>query len=139
MKTRLPKVSFSKWTQWKYRETIQDLNFPGVYILAKFKTVPIGRANPRHKNIIYFGETCRKLKQRWRDFDQSAFQGKSGHSGGWSYNDEDGDSGKNLYVSAFPVKNLNKELEPWFIRFQERKLLMEFVCKYGAKYLLNKK
>jgi len=144
MKIKLPKVSFSKWTQWNKRETLQDINFPGVYLLAKFRTVPTGRANPLHENIIYFGETCRTLKKRWMDFDHSAFQSKPGHSGGWQYQkvynyDDYKDAGKNLYVTAFPVKDLDKELIPWFIRFQERKLLLDFVCKYGAKDLLNKK
>jgi hypothetical protein len=140
MKIKLPKVSFSNWIQWNKRETIQDINFPGVYLLAKFKTVPTGRANPLHENIIYIGETCRTLKERWVDFDRSAFQSKPGHSGGWQYQYEyPDDTGKNLYVTAFPVKNLDDEITPWFIRFQERKLLLDFVCKHGATYLLNQK
>lgn len=147
MKKKLPKVSFSKWTQWNKRETLQDINFPGVYLLAKFSTVPTGRANPPHKNIIYIGETCKRtLKKRWKEVNSSAFQSKNNpfpskgsHSGGRKYRDKYNDTGKNLYVAAFPIKDLDDELIPWFIRFQERKLLLDFVCKYGATCLLNKK
>ncbi len=144
MKTKLPEVVFSKWVQWKNRDVLPDINCPGVYMLAKFRTVPNGTADPLDKNIIYFGETGRSLKTRWRQFDRAAFQQKLGysysgnHSGGKSYKKKYGDSGEDLYVSAFPVKDISEKLEPWFIRFQERKLLLDFVCKHGASNLLNK-
>ncbi len=140
MKTKLPEIIFSKWVQWENRKTLPYINCPGVYLLAKFRAVPNGRADPLDKNIIYFGETCRDIKGRWGEFDRCAFREKSkGHTGGKSYKKKYGDSGEDLHVSAFPVKGISKELEPWFIRFQERKLLLDFVCGHGASNLLNQK
>ena len=137
---RIPKISFSKWYSWSKRKNMPERNRPGVYLLAKFKKVPKGRANPLDNHIIYIGETCDNfLKQRWAKFHISAFKGKFGHSGGSSYRYIYGDNGRNLYVAALPVSRLSKRLEPLFIRFVERKCIFYFALKHGKPPRLNLK
>lgn len=135
----LPKIEFSKWYGWYNRESIENISCPGVYILAKFKEVPKGKASPLDKNIIYIGETCNNdFKGRLLQFHKSAFKSKSGHSGGFSYNKKYGDNPDGLYVAIMPIVNLTDNILPPFIRYIERKLILEFVLKNGNK-LLNKK
>lgn len=137
--TKLPPITFSKWVQWGNRTDIEGVDLPGVYILAKFKDVPKGNANITDSNIVYVGETCnQKLKQRLYQFNNSAFRNKDGHSGGWSYESAFGDKGKDLYVAALPV-DLPKNLQHLFIRYVERKIILDFAMKYGKQPKLNKK
>jgi len=135
----MPQIKFSEWFQWNKRTEIKNIDFPGVYILAKFKEVPKGNADTNDKNIIYVGETCdQTLKKRWYQFNNSAFRDKSGHSGGWSYESTFGDKGNDLYVAALPVK-LPDNLRHLFIRYVERKLILKFALKYNLQPKLNKK
>jgi len=133
------KIEFSHWYPWKQRNSIKNSKNPGVYMLAKFVTVPSGNANPLDENIIYFGETCRSLRGRWDQFDRSAFQSKPGHSGGRNYRRLYGDVGQYLYVAAMPVIIPDKILKFSFIRFVERKLILDFVVKYNRQPKCNLK
>lgn len=135
----LPRVEFTPWYPWKQRNRIKNSEAPGVYMLAKFMTVPSGSANPLNNNIIYFGETCRSLKGRWDQFDRSAFQSKSGHSGGINYRRIYGDIGQHLYLAGMPVTITDKTLRSCFIRFVERKLILDFVIKHDARPKCNLK
>jgi len=100
-------------------------------MLAKFKTHPPQDADPLDEHIIYFGETCNQsLKERWDQFDASAFKQKAGHSGGKTYRNRYRDRGLDLYVAAMPVVLVNEVLEASFIRFAERKLILDFVMKW---------
>ena len=135
----MPQIKFSEWFQWNDRIKIENIDLPGVYILAKFKKVPEGYADITDKNIIYVGETCdQTLKIRLYQFDYSAFCDNEGHSGGKSYKSTFGDEGDDLYVAAFPVK-LPDNLSHLFIRYVERKLILEFALKYNAQPKLNNK
>ncbi|MAD80585.1 MAG: hypothetical protein CMJ50_07050 [Planctomycetaceae bacterium] len=97
-------------------------------------------ACPLTEEIIYFGETCSQtLSTRWNQFNRSAFLGKDGHSGGWTYREEFGDEGHSLYVAAFPVDGLPDELQPHFIRFVERKLIWEYILKWERTPVCNRK
>jgi len=136
----MPKIVFSKWFQWSERTKIENIAYPGVYILAKFKEIPIGNADPKDKHIVYIGETCdNTLKGRWYQFNRSAFQSKDGHSGGWTYNDTFKDIGKDLFVAALPIPDLPESLRHLFIRYVERKLILEFALEYGSQPKLNRK
>lgn len=140
MKTRIPKIEFTKWEHWKDRlSLIKGTNCPGVYLLAQFKTKPARKINPNSKAIIYIGETCASLKRRWRQFDRAAFHGEHGHSGGLTYREIYGDNGKRLYVSVFPVRYSNIKLRSLFIRYVERKLIWEFAKKWGCAPKCNRK
>jgi hypothetical protein len=50
-----------------------------------------------------------------------------------------GDKGFDLYVAALPVADLDKNLSPCFIRFVERKLILDYVVKWGKPPICNKK
>ena len=136
---KLPDIVFTKWFRWSERNSIENSDLPGVYILAKFRSVPRGRANMKDEKIIYFGETCRPLKTRWNDFNRSAFQSKFGHSGGSTYKEIFNDMGKNLYVAALPIQELLGDLRPFFIRFVERKLIFDYALKHVKTPRLNLK
>jgi hypothetical protein len=137
---KMPQILFSKWFQWNDRTNIENSDSPGVYILAKFKKVPKGNADPKDGHIVYIGETCNNsLKGRWYQFNRSAFQSKDGHSGGWTYNDTFKDQGNDLFVAGLPVPNLPDNLRHLFIRYVERKLILEFALKYGSQPKLNRK
>lgn len=132
-------VKFSKWFLWKNRANIPHCDLPGVYILAKFRKSPKGNADPLNKNIIYVGETCNNsLQGRWYQFHRSAFESKNGHSGGWTYQDIEHDSGKNLFVAAFPVSKTKANYH-LLIRYVERKLIYDYARKYGQQPRINKK
>lgn len=134
-----PKIEFSHWFPWKQRNNIKDSTKPGVYMLAKFVTVPSGNADPLDDNIIYVGETCRSLRGRWDQFDRSAFKSKRGHSGGRNYRRIYGDIGQYLYVAAMPVNIPDKTLRSSYIRFVERKLILYFVDKHNRRPKCNLK
>jgi hypothetical protein len=134
-----PQIVFSAWVRWSECTTLGGIRFPGVYLLAHFRNCPSGAADPRAKQIIYIGETCRNLIGRWRQFNRSAFRGKRGHSGGRAYRKVFGCGSGRLWVAAFPVIELNEELRPSFIRFAERKLIWEYAMKWGAPPRCNRK
>jgi hypothetical protein len=53
----LPNIEFSSWRRWKERKHAESFDWPGVYILAKFESVPSGHAGWLDQNVIYIGET----------------------------------------------------------------------------------
>jgi len=127
----LPEIRFGSWVRWTETNSIKDSDKSGVYMLSKFTTTPLGSANPLDKSVIYFGETCNQsLRGRWRQFDDSAFQRKRGHSGGRNYRDRFNDDGADLYVAAMPVKLEDEPPRSQFIRFTERKLILDYVVKW---------
>jgi len=137
----LPRVVFSKWTRWGERTRLNGIQNPGVYALARFTKPPRGPVELRARNIIYFGETCgNSLRGRWRAFHRSAFEGNRGHSGGRTYRRRFGGKGmRGLYVAAFPVEGLTKELRALFIRYIERKVILEYASKWGVAPKCNRK
>jgi len=134
------RVLFVEWAKWAERTSLDDIDSPGVYLLAHFKNPPDGAADPSDHRIIYIGETCdNALRGRWRQFHRSAFQGKSGHSGGETYRETFGDRGDQLYVAAFAINDLDEDVCHIFIRYLERKLLWEFALKWGSAPACNRK
>lgn len=138
---RFPRVVFSSWTQWADRKKLRNRDLPGVYLLARFETRPPHGVDPQSREIIYIGETCKKLVSRWRQFNRSAFQGRGGHSGGRTYRRKRFGSEQDLYVAAFPVSadGMGVELRPLFIRYVERKLILEFARRWGKAPKCNSK
>ena len=130
-------MTFSEWVLWEDRPSERS---PGVYLLPHFDTPPSGPADPQTQEIVYIGETCRRLVGRWSDFDGAAFQGKGGHSGGTTYREKFGDAcKKKLYVAAFPVDHLDKDIRPMFIRYVERKLIWEYTQTFERLPTCNRK
>ena len=71
----LPVIQFSHWYEWDKRESFQDGHLPGVYVIASFDgvAVPDGPGDPLDSHVIYIGEASRTLHQRWKAFEDSAF------------------------------------------------------------------
>ena len=145
-KTRIstPKIKFTRWILWKQRLFLKGIDYPGVYLLAHFRNKPEGKVNPKSKAIIYIGETNSSLRKRWEQFNRAAFEGKQGHSGGLRYREvyvkkKKNLKNKQLYVAAFPVKDLDESIKPLFIRYIERKLIWQFVQKWGHAPVCNSK
>jgi len=90
---------------------------------------------------LYIGEMCdQPLKERWNDFHRSAFEGKKGHSGGKTYWKLFGGKGReDLFVAAFPVVELSGKLRPLFIRYVERKLILDYALRWGRAPKCNQK
>lgn len=139
----LPSIAFSEWVLWTERATLKGIDAPGIYVLAHFRIAPAGNADLLAQEVIYVGETCdRTLRRRWRQFHHCAFEGKEkGHSGGITYRRLFGgkDIGE-LYAACFPVGNLlNDKLRPLFIRYVERKLILDYAVTWGAAPRCNRK
>jgi len=126
-----PELTFSHWTVWNHRNEVKNSNLPGVYILARFKSVPTGTANPKDIQIVYIGQTSRTLKRRWSEFNRSSLKGNTGHAGGRMYWKKYKGRVKNLYVAALPVKELPKGTRMPYIWYIESKLIWEYVQKNG--------
>jgi len=137
---KIPRVSFSEWVQWSERTKLARIDESGVYVLARFKKPPMGKVNPLSKEIVYIGETCdTSLRGRWNQFNRSAFEGKFGHSGGTTYRSTFGDKGTKLFVAGLPVGQRTDALGSVFIRYVERKLLLDFALKWGSAPICNRK
>jgi hypothetical protein len=139
----LPSIVFSGWAPWTERARLKGIDAPGVYVLAHFNTAPAENADPLTQEVIYVGETCdRTLRWRWRQFHRCAFESKErGHSGGVTYSRLFGGKGiERLHVACFPVGDLlDDELRPLFIRYVERKLLLDYAVKWGTAPRCNRK
>ncbi len=132
-------MKFSNWTRWNNRNNLKDRKYPGVYMLAHFNNPP-NRAGELLHQIIYIGETCNQtLRERLTQFNTSASLGAEGHSGGCNYFNTYEEIRDCLYVTVKPVKLHNKLSRSFFIRYAERKLLLEYYCKFKKGPECNKK
>lgn len=137
---QIPKIIFKKWTKWPDRGKIMNSNHPGVYLLAKFKVPPKGNANPLDNHIVYIGETCNNtLKGRWNQFNRSAHYNRDGHSGGFTYYKKYNGNTDDLFVAELPCMSLSNGLRHLFIRYIERKLILQYAIKHGKQPECNKK
>ena len=135
----IPKIEFDSWFRWRERGSIENSEKHGVYMLSR-STTALHAPDPLDENVIYFGETCNQsLKRRWTQFDLSAFHGIRGHSGGSTYRERFKDDGLELYVAAMPVLITDEQLRSSFIRFAERKLILEYVVKWNRLPACNQK
>ena len=75
-------ANFSYWAAWQDRRQLQNLHFPGVYILAISQTQLSGKAFSWIEEIAYVGMTnsVNGLLGRLRQFDNTIL-GKQGHGG----------------------------------------------------------
>lgn len=126
-----PGIAFSQWNRWKERSSLDNVDLPGVYLLAHFQTAPDGPADPTDKQIIYIGATDRPLTERWRDFDRVISGKTDNHSGAKTYRKLFGHRIDDLYVAALPV-GLGRKFSWWFSQYVEAKLLWEFVWQWAS-------
>ena len=75
-------MKFSKWVKWTDRNTLPNIEYPGVYSIAVSESGLSGKNYELIKDIAYFGMTNSKkgLKGRLQQFDYT-IKGKSGHGG----------------------------------------------------------
>ena len=107
----MKKEKFSKWFKWEQRNSIKNISFPGIYVIARSKENLSDKKLKLIKEIIYIGMTNSKggLKQRLKQFNNTITTGKKGHGGAdrikYKFRDH-----KNLipclYVSVFQ-KSIN--------------------------------
>lgn len=73
---------FSKWVKWDKRNNLNNVDFPGVYIIALCENNIEGNNFDWREDIIYIGMTNSKkgLIGRLKQFDNT-INGKSGHGG----------------------------------------------------------
>ncbi|PKP55844.1 hypothetical protein CVT91_14535 [Candidatus Atribacteria bacterium HGW-Atribacteria-1] len=109
-------MKFSNWIKWSNRNKLNDLQYPGVYVISKNEDDIDNNSFTWIREIIYIGMTNSKrgLKRRLRQFDNTIF-GKEGHGGAkrvrYKYKDY-GKLIKCLYVAICSFKcdvNSNKE------------------------------
>jgi len=88
--------------------------------------------------IVYIGETCRELDRRWRYFEQAARDGKARHSGGRTFHSICERPVSQLLVSAWTPAVPDVILRNAYIRYVERKLILEWVKKHDERPLCNR-
>jgi len=138
-KLDLPQFAPSPWTPWMDRVQIKGVNLPGVYVLARFKGAAPKKVDPADLKVIYVGETCdQMLSERWYQFGRSAFEEKSGHSGGHTYRREVTSTPRGLWVAAMGVA-LPETLAAATIRLLERILIWQYVHRHGWMPISNRK
>ena len=137
---RVPgRLRLSRWTPWADRNDITRSDAPGVYLLGRFRGPPPARVTALDEHVVYIGETVqRKLRQRWRQFNRSAFEGTFGHSGGATYRACVAKTPRHLYVAALPV-TIAEPAASSYIRAVERLLIWAHVERYDRFPICNRK
>lgn len=132
----LPPIGFSPWHAWEQRDQLTCRRRPGVYLLA-FDVAGGKAADLLDPRIIYIGETCDELAGRWRRFERAASDGKSPHSGGRRYHGSVSRPVQQLCVAAWAPDVGDPVLRDAYIRYTERKLILDWVVKHGKLPLCN--
>jgi len=129
-------TKFSKWHKFDDIFGLEETKSPGVYVLAHWDSVQSKPKSFISKEIFYIGETTKQtIRARLRQFENSAFKEKSGHSGGWTYREKCKavtKPPKNLYVSFRPEKSSGYKGVA-IIKYIERGLLLNYVLKQSNK------
>ena len=132
----IPDIVFSEWYAWNEVKKIPNGNHQGLYIIAQFPSKPEGIAQPDTKEILYIGETHGKsgnIHKRLNTFFKAAQKGQMihKHSGGNRFNRVVGCDVTNIYAAGFAPILENEEFLNPFIFYAERKLIWEYVAKWG--------
>ncbi len=138
---RALRAGFSPWMRWDDRKDYEYANSPGVYVMAHFKRVPSGPANPLSSRVVYIGETGRTLEVRWSQFQGSALGGQ-GHGGGDTYHKKFRKPRDDLHVAALPIADLDRRdmklLAKLLVKLYEDKFLCEYFLRNGRLPECNK-
>ena len=137
----MSKKEFSNWFKWSNRNNAENINFPGIYVIAvttedieneKFNWLP---------EIAYVGMTNSKagLKSRLKQFDYTIIGKRSVHGGAdrfrYKYQSYDELVNK-LYVSVIPFECDVKTEAPKDLRIMGEVCKFEYDCfaDYVEKY-----
>jgi hypothetical protein len=132
-----PEIQFSEWYSWDDVKSIPHGERRGLYIIARFDKKPTGVANPNAKEILYIGETHGKsqsIHKRLTMFFKAARVGDMihKHSGGNRFNRELAGDLNNIYAAGFaPIVEDDCYLNA-FIFYAERKLIWDYIVKWGT-------
>ncbi len=102
---------FSNWRAWRERDSLEGLNWPGVYAIAISKKNLANERFQLSEDIVYFGMTnaATGLKGRLKQFDNT-LNDKPGHGGAerlrYDYQDADAVAKLlgSLYVAVAPFE-----------------------------------
>ena len=135
---RLPVVAFDKWTAWADRDQLTCNTSPGVYLLA-LDVGPDEKVSPIDERIIYIGQTCDSLRQRWRQFRRAASGSQGQHSGGISFRQRcSGRPLEDLCVAPWAAPPMAPDvLREAYIKLVERRLILDWVIEHGRLPLCN--
>ncbi|MCD4761520.1 hypothetical protein K8R32_01015 [bacterium] len=130
----------SKWVKWKNRDTLENLNYPGVYCLAISKINLERDEFDWIKKIKYIGMTNSRagLKGRLKQFDNTII-GKKGHGGAdrFRYKHQDySELSSVLYLSVCYFKCDVKSIKPIDLRIMGDVAKYEYECfsKYSELF-----
>ncbi len=136
MERAFPPVEFSTWCPWPARGTLACRTRPGIYLLA----LDIAEGEPvstLDRRIVYIGETCRELARRWRYFEYAVTTGDAPHTGGKSYRRTVKRPLSQLLVAAWAPDLEPKVLRNAYLRYVERKLILQWVSEHDALPICN--
>ncbi len=126
------KKEFSTWVRWLKRNSLDGIEFPGVYAIARSDKNMDGTAFSWRREIVYVGMTNAKggLKSRLQQFDNT-IKGKDGHGGGqrvhFKYPNYENLTPQ-LYVSVCPYECDVKSNRPDDLRVMGEVLKQEYEC-----------
>ncbi len=138
MRVEMPDPVFSPWYRWDQRSEYPLSGWPGVYLIAINDQDDLHGQTPDFADIVYIGETLRRLVDRWYEFYQT-LKGKRGHSGAKTIRNELGtyDTWENLhlYVSGMGVECKTKNPAPRDYRLMGSVLYLEYdaFAKYSEE------
>jgi hypothetical protein len=125
-------LKFSSWVKWSDRNTLNQLEFPGVYVIALADS-DIGTAFSWRPEVIYIGMTNAKggLKSRLNQFDSTIQDRTNTHNPAKRFRSKYPDyelKKSKLYVSVFPRKcNVESKL-PADLRIMGEVTRNEYEC-----------
>ncbi len=112
-------------------------NRPGLYLVARFAEKPNGPAQPDAKEVVYIGVTTGKsqsIHKRLQKFFKASQVGEMvyKHSGGNRFNRVMGNDLSNMYAAGFAAVLEDERFLNPFIFYTERRLIWEYIAKWGA-------
>ena len=126
------KNGFSHWAKWRNRNALDQLHFPGVYVIALSDSDISGTAFSWRPEVIYVGMTNAKggLKSRLQQFDNT-IKGGDGHGGGHRVRFKHSDYGTlapRLYASVCPHECNVQSNQPLDLRIMGDVAKHEYEC-----------
>lgn len=140
---------FTNWKKWENREELNDIKYPGIYIIAITQKNIENKGFNLCQEIVYIGMTnsVSGLKGRLKQFDNTII-GKTGHGGAdrvrYKYQNYD-KLIKELYVSICSFICDAKSNKPDDLRMMGKVAKFEYDCfawfveKYGSLPEFNNK
>ncbi|MCQ6963483.1 hypothetical protein [Methanolobus chelungpuianus] len=123
---------FTKWEKWVSRDNLADIEYPGIYCIALYKSDLSGQDFTWIREIIYVGMTNSRagLKGRLKQFN-STINGKTRHGGAdrfmYKYQDLQ-DLQNRLFVSVSPFNCDVKSNKPRDLRIMGEVAKFEYEC-----------